>query len=191
VRVARLVLAHPVVGLGVALLLRSGLGAAPWDVFHGGLAGTVGLDIGVATTLTSLAAVALAYRLGTKPGIATAINALALGPCIDAALAILPAAPGPWIGLAYLAAGIALLGAGTGLFLAARLGAAPRDSVVLALTRRYAWTTRRARTIVELVALALGIALGGNLGWGTWIYALAIGPAVHAGISYFEEDRDD
>jgi uncharacterized membrane protein YczE len=185
---ARLLLAHPIVGAGVALLLASRLGAAPWDVFHVGLARLTGLGVGAATSVTGAVAIAVAYVLGIRPGFATLVNALLLGACIDGALAIVPDAASPVVGIIYVAAGVALLGIGTGLYLSAGLGSGPRDSVVLAVARSCGWTVRRARTVVELVALIAGFLLGGELGLATWAYALTVGPAVQWGIAMFGGD---
>jgi uncharacterized membrane protein YczE len=41
------------------------------------------------------------------------------------------------------------------------------------------------RTMMECSVLAAGIALGGNVGVGTVIIALAIGPLTHAGLRRF------
>jgi uncharacterized membrane protein YczE len=183
--VGRLLGAHPIVGAGVAFLLRSELGAAPWEVFHAGLAGTSGVSVGIATSLTSVVAVVLALVLGVRPGVGTVVNALVLGACIDAALALLPVAPSVVVGAAYLAVGILLLGLGTGLYLSAELGAGPRDSLMVALSRRRRWSLARARVVIELIALACGIALGGRAGAGTLVYAIAIGPAAQWGTHLF------
>src|SRR3954470_13870578 len=101
---ARLLAAHPVVGAGIALVLRSELGAAPWDVFHAGLARATGLSVGTATIATAIAAIAFAAGAGVRPGIATLINAVVLGACIDAALAVLPVAGSLAVACGYLAA---------------------------------------------------------------------------------------
>jgi uncharacterized membrane protein YczE len=181
----RLLGAHPIVAVGVALLVRSELGAAPWDVFHTGLARTSGLSIGAATIATGLAAVLVARFGGVRPGLGTLVNAVVLGGCIDLALAAIPAAAGLAVAAAYLAAGIALLGLGTGLYLSARLGAGPRDSMMVALAGRRGWTTARARAAIEFLALGAGIALGGRAGAGTLIYAAAIGPVAQWGTQLF------
>lgn len=186
--VLRLLAAHPVVALGVALLIHSDLGAAPWDVFHVAIAGTTGLSIGAASNATALAAVAVALVLGVRPGIGTLTNALVLGFCVDAALAVVPAATTTVAACAYLAAGILATGLGTGLYLSARLGSGPRDSLMVALTRRFGWTAGRARLVLELAALGVGIALGGHVGAGTLIYAVAVGPVVEWGIHVFMKD---
>jgi uncharacterized membrane protein YczE len=181
----RLLGAHPIVGAGVALLLRSNLGAAPWEVFHVGLARATGLSVGTAATATAAAAVLVALVAGVRPGVATLVNAVILGGCIDAALAVIPAAPSLAAASGYLASGIVLLGLGTGLYLSAELGSGPRDSLMVALAQRRSWSIARARIVVELTALTAGIILGGRTGAGTLVYAAAIGPAAQWGTHLF------
>jgi uncharacterized membrane protein YczE len=185
----RLLGAHPLIGAGVALVLRSDLGAAPWQVFHLGLARSTGLSVGMAATATAIAAIAVASVAGVRPGIGTLVNAVVLGACIDAALAVLPAASSLAVGVGYLTAGILLLGSGTGMYQSAELGSGPRDSLMVALARRRGWTTARARVALELTALASGLLLGGRAGAGTIVYALAIGPATQWGIQRFAKER--
>src|SRR6185295_17898492 len=123
-----------------------------------------------------IAAVLVAFVAGVRPGVGTLVNATILGGCIDAALAVVPRAPSLAVAAGYLAAGIVLLGLGTGLYLSAGLGCGPRDSLMVALARRCRWSTARARGAIELTALAGGLILGGRAGAGTLAYAAAIGP---------------
>jgi uncharacterized membrane protein YczE len=116
------------------------------------------------------------------------INALILGACVDAALAVLPPAPSLLAAAGYLAAGIVLLGLGTGLYLSAELGSGPRDSLMVALVERRRWSTARARLTLELAVLAAGIALGGRAGAGTVVYAATIGPVAQWGIRLFARE---
>jgi len=183
--VGQLLLAHPVLGAGIALSIRSGLGAAPWDVFHTGLHRATGLSIGAATTATAVAAILLARAAGVRPGPGTLVNALLIGVCVDLGLALVPAAPSVPVAAGYLAAAVILIGLGTGIYLGAGLGSGPRDSLMVALARRPPWTVSSARVAVEVGALGAGLLLGGQLGAGTVIYALAIGPATRWGIDLF------
>lgn len=175
---ARLLLAHPVCGIGIALLIRSGLGAAPWDVFHQGVHRAGGISLGVASIVTAAGAVLLARFAGVRPGLGTAINVVLIGICLDLALAPLPVAPTLEIAAGYLAAGILLFGLGTGLYLSAALGAGPRDSLMLALGRVTGWPPGLARATLEAAALTAGLLLGGRMGIGTLVYTFAIGPVV-------------
>jgi len=183
----RLLLAHPVLGAGIALIIQSHLGAAPWDVFHIGLHRATGLSIGASTVCTSAAAVLVALASGVRPGPGTLVNAFLLGFCVDLGLGLVPAASWSPLAAGYLAVGLALVGLGTGLYLSARLGSGPRDSLMLALARRPRWTIGRARLALELSALGAGLLLGGELGAGTLVYALAIGPVTHWGVALFAE----
>ena len=47
------------------------------------------------------------------------------------------------------------------------------------LVARTGLPTRLVRTGIEVAVVALGWALGGTLGVGTVVYALAVGPLVH------------
>jgi uncharacterized membrane protein YczE len=185
---ARLIAAHPLVGVAVALLMRSRLGAAPWDVLHVGLAHVIGVSVGTATGVTAIAALVIARAVGVRPGLGTLVNAVCLGFCIDGALAVLPNAPA-LLGPLYLVVGILLLGLGTGLYLSANLGSGPRDSLMVALSRRRGWTLRRARVAIEIGALGVGLLLGGRAGVGTVVYALSIGPVAQWSIAFFAAQR--
>jgi uncharacterized membrane protein YczE len=46
------------------------------------------------------------------------------------------------------------------------------------LARRTGWSVRLSRTLIEVVVLGVGWLLGGSVGVGTVVYALAIGPVV-------------
>jgi uncharacterized membrane protein YczE len=185
----RLLAAHPLVGAGVALLVRSDLGAAPWDVFHVGLAGATGMTVGAATMVTAALALGVALAAGVRPGVGTLVNVVVLGVCVDGALAVVPTGPPLALAALYLAGGILLIGLGTGLYLSAHMGSGPRDSLMVALERRCGLSTRRARVVLELGALGAGLLLGGRAGAGTLIYAAAIGPVAQLGIQLFMEEH--
>jgi uncharacterized membrane protein YczE len=127
----------------------------------------------------------VALVAGVRPGIGTLVNAVILGGCIDAALAVLPAGPSLAVAVGYLAAGIMLLGVGTGLYLSAELGSGPRDSLMVAVARHPRWTIARARVAIELAVLVGGLLLGGRAGAGTLVYAAVIGPVAQWGIRMF------
>jgi uncharacterized membrane protein YczE len=53
------------------------------------------------------------------------------------------------------------------------------------LARRTGWPVRVCRTGIEVVVLGAGWLLGGSVGAGTVLYALAIGPLVQLMLPWF------
>jgi uncharacterized membrane protein YczE len=86
-------------------------------------------------------------------------------------------------------AGVLVIGVASGLYLAADLGPGPRDGLMTGLHHRHGWSIRRARTAVELAALAAGFMLGGAVGIGTLLFAFGIGPVVHAALNVPDRER--
>src|SRR5207247_684445 len=66
-----------------------------------------------------------------------------------------------------------------GCYIGAGLGPGPRDGLMTGLVARSGRSIRLVRTSLELSVLVLGFLLGGSVGIGTVIYALAIGPLAH------------
>jgi uncharacterized membrane protein YczE len=174
-RLPRLVGGLGLVALGIALAVRSDLGADPWTVFHEGVAAHTPLSIGEATTVVGLVVFLLWFPLRQRPGIGTPVNALGVGLATDGFLAVVPEVEGLAARVALLAAGTVVIGVGIGCYLAAHLGTGPRDGVVVAIAAR-GLSLRATRTAIELSALAAGCLLGGTVGVGTAVMALAVGP---------------
>ncbi len=165
-------------GLGIALMVRSGLGLGPWDVFHQGLGLRTGLTIGTAGVVAGVAILLLWIPLKEKPGLGTVANVLTIGPMADLSLLVVPPGHDLWVRWAMLLAGVLCTGVGSALYLPARLGAGPRDGLMMGLHRRFGLSIRLARTLVEVAALGSGWWLGGTAGLGTVVFALGIGPTV-------------
>jgi uncharacterized membrane protein YczE len=64
-------------------------------------------------------------------------------------------------------------------YIGAGFGPGARDGLMTGLARRTGWSVRLSRTLIEVTVLAAGWLLGGSVGVGTVVYALAIGPLVH------------
>lgn len=163
-------------GASSALLVRSGLGLEPWNVLHQGLSERTGLSMGVVLTALGAAILLLWIPLRQRPGLGTISNVLVIGVAMDATLAVVPNAHGLAVRVALMAAGIVLNGAATGLYIAARFGPGPRDGLMTGLNRRTGLSVRLVRTAIEITVVVTGFVLGGTVGVGTVLYAVAIGP---------------
>jgi uncharacterized protein len=179
--------------LGIVAFLESRLGLAPWDVLHQGIAKHSPLSFGEANIVVSVFVVTLAFLLGARVGVGTLANAVLVGGFIVALTSIgavqdLAHDPlGVRVGL--LVAGVLLTGAGSGIYLAAALGAGPRDSLMVVWAQRLGRRIAVVRAGLELCVLGLGIALGGTFGAGTIAFALLIGPSIEASFWLLERTR--
>jgi uncharacterized membrane protein YczE len=167
-------------GASMALQIRAGLGLDPWDVFHQGVAEHTGLSFGTVVILTGAIVLLAWIPLRQRPGFGTVSNVFVIGIAVDAALAVLPHAGSTPVAVAMLLSGVGLNGLAGGAYIGAGLGPGPRDGLMTGLVRRTGRSIRLVRTSIEVTVLVAGAALGGTVGIGTVVYAVSIGPIVHA-----------
>jgi len=162
------------VAVGVALTIRAEIGVAPYDVLTTGLVELTGIDIGLAAMLVPAVFVGIGTVLGRRPGPGTLVAVLAVGPILGAVLEALPHPEALAPRLALFATGFVVLAAGITAMVIAELGPGPAELVMLALHGRghpLAW----ARTGIEAASVAIGWAMGGQVGVGTLVVAATIG----------------
>jgi uncharacterized membrane protein YczE len=164
-------------GVGIGLMLQSGLGVPPWDVLHQGLAVQFGLTIGLWSVIVSFVLLILWLPLKERFGIGTILNAVIIGLMIDVTAALIPEAENLPMGGLMLAAGILMVGFASGLYIGSNLGPGPRDGLMTGIARRGP-SIRLTRSILEIVVLVSGWLLGGTFGIGTLAFAFLIGPLV-------------
>jgi uncharacterized membrane protein YczE len=165
-------------GVSASFLLLAGLGNDPWDVLHQGLARNTGLGTGTWVCLVGAIVLLGWIPLRQRPGLGTLSNVVVIGVTVDAMLALFPPAHDEALRVVLLLTGVVLNGVATGLYIGARFGPGPRDGLMTGLAAR-GHSVRAVRTGIELTVLATGAALGGTVGIGTVVYALAIGPLAH------------
>lgn len=175
-RLLQLLLGLFLFGIASSLMIRAGIGIAPWDVLSQGIALRSGWGFGLITNLVGVCVLLMWLPLRQKPGLGTVLNVLLIGPSAQLGLNLLPAAQGMLWQLLLFAAGLVLLAVATGLYIGARFGPGPRDGLMTGLHARTGWAIWKVRTLIEACALAVGWWLGGNVGWGTLAFALLIGP---------------
>lgn len=174
-RLATLVAGLLLVAPGVALTIRGEVGVAPYDVLTTGMAATFGIGVGVAAMILPAVFSALAWALGRRPGPGTLISIVALGPILGAVLAVVPEQTALPTRAALFVAGFLVICAGITLVVVAEIGPGPAEILMLAVHDKGV-ELARARTAIELVCVALGWAAGGQIGIGTLVVALTIGP---------------
>jgi uncharacterized membrane protein YczE len=168
--------------LGVVLILESKLGLSPWDVLNQGLSRNTPLSFGMANVAVAVVVLGLGWALGGRPGIGTVANAVLIGTFIQMFTSIGVISnlshDGLGVRIPLLAIGIGLIGPASALYICADFGAGPRDTLMLVGARRTGARVGLVRGVIEVCALAAGIALGGTFGIGTVLFALLVGPIV-------------
>jgi uncharacterized membrane protein YczE len=174
-----------VYGLATALMIRAGLGLNPWDVLHQGLDERTAISFGTVVILAGLVVLLLWSPLRQKPGVGTICNVVVIGLAADVGLGIIPETTDLAVRVAMLLLGILLLGAATSAYIGAGLGPGPRDGLMTGLAARTGWSIARVRTSIELAVVTIGWLLGGQVGPGTILFAVAIGPIIQRSLLLF------
>jgi uncharacterized membrane protein YczE len=165
-------------GISDGMILMSGLGANPWDVFHQGLAKHVGIQVGTMVILVGAAVMLLWIPLRQKPGFGTISNVVVIGLAMNATMAWLPTPHVWWLRWSEMLGAVVLNGMATGAYIGAGMGPGPRDGLMTGYAAR-GHSVRVVRTTMEVAVLASGWLLGGTVGVGTAAYAVLIGPLAH------------
>lgn len=166
-------------GLAIVIMVKADLGTSPWVALEVALTRLFPLTLGQAAILVAVAIILLDLALREPLGWGSLANMVSIGLWVDALQPWVPAPPPLWwLQVPYLLLGVLILGLATGLYVGVNAGAGPRDSLMLAISRLFKVSVRVARTMVEIVVVALSLLLGGSIGIGTVIFALAVGPAV-------------
>ncbi|WP_424183339.1 YczE/YyaS/YitT family protein [Actinokineospora sp. G85] len=179
-RLTQLIAGLVLYGASMAIQIEATLGLAPWNVLHEALAKVTGLSYGTVVAIASVGVLLCWVPLRQRPGIGTVANVLVISVSVDIALALLPTPGALAVRIAFLVGGLVLNGLATAAYIGVRLGPGPRDGLMTGISARTGWSARWVRTGIEVAVLAAGWVLGGTAGFGTALYALAIGPLAQA-----------
>jgi len=182
IRLIRLIWGLFLYSLGIVVTMNANIGYAPWDVFHVGLAKTIGISIGSASIITGVLIGIIAVLLGEKLGLGTILNMLLIGVFLDMLLGfhIIPLAKSFPFAIIMMIVGLFIIALASYFYIGSAFGAGPRDSLMVVLTRRTSLPVGVCRGAIELIAVFVGWKLGGMLGMGTIISAFVIGFCVQS-----------
>ncbi|RAZ80851.1 YitT family protein [Planococcus halotolerans] len=169
-----------ILALGFTMIIKANkLGIGPWDVLHVGLFMNFGLTIGTWSILVAFILIIISTISQRRlPQIGTFLNMILIGVFIDIYYFLIPDIPSITGQVLILIGGIIVSGFGVGIYVAPKIGAGPRDSLMLVLMQKTGLSVTVVRAGIEITAALIGWALGGPVGIGTIAVALLTGRIV-------------
>lgn len=167
--------------IGVYLTIQANIGLAPWDCLSMGISGKVGYSYGIVHTAISIVILAIDILLKEKIGYGTILDALLVGNYVDliAYFKLVPVSENVPISCAMVIVGLLIMGYGQYFYMDAAQGCGPRDSLLIALGKRFPKTPIGVvQTVMVGIALLIGWLLGGPVGIGTVISVFGMGTAL-------------
>lgn len=165
--------------LGLVFCIYADIGLAPWDAFGIGINKVTGISYGNVSIITGLLIlIALVLLFKEKVGLATILNTILIGVFADLIIgsSIIPYMLNFFSGLLMLVTGQIIICIASYLYIGVGLGAGPRDSLMVALGKRFPNVSiGLVRGAIEGTVLLIGWLLGAKVGAGTVIYVFSIG----------------
>jgi uncharacterized membrane protein YczE len=177
--------------MGVALIIKSNLGASAWDALAVGESQMFNLTVGTFVFINGIVLIFLnAFLMQKKPEVLAAISILVIGALIDFWLLIIfkDLSPATLAGQSFaLLFGILGMGIGVAVYLQAKFPASPMDTLMVAIHTRFGLNLRNSRIISESFALLLAFLFRGAIGVGTIVVTLTLGLVVQFFYPRFEK----
>ncbi|MGM0896826.1 MAG: YczE/YyaS/YitT family protein [Bacillota bacterium] len=167
-------------GLGISMTIKGDrLGIGPWDVLHVGLHENFGLTIGSWSIIAGFTLISITSLVRLRwPQFGTWLNMLLIGLFIDLFNFLIPDIHSLIGQIVIFTAGIIVMGYGVGMYVSPKMGAGPRDDLMLILVQQTGFSVSTIRTAIEITVAVLGWMLGGPVGIGTVVIALLVGRVV-------------
>jgi uncharacterized membrane protein YczE len=174
------------------MILYSDLGLSSWGVFQLGLSSSMGFTFGQASQVVGLGVLILGWFLGFPPGFGTVMNMYFIGYFIDLIIewGIVPRYDNLAIQLALMVGGMAMIGVASYFYLNPKLGAGPRDGLMIGLVQKLDRPVGQVRGGIEVTVTVLGYLMGGPVGIGTIITAFTTGYFVQLAFKLGNYDRN-
>ena len=167
--------------IGVYLTIQANIGLAPWDCLSMGVSAKVGYSYGIVHTVISIIILIIDILLKEKIGYGTILDALLVGNYVVwiGYLKLVPVSDSVAVSCAMVVIGLLIMGYGQYFYMDAAQGCGPRDSLLIALGKRFPRTPIGVvQTFMVGIALLIGWLLGGPVGIGTIISVFGMGSAL-------------
>lgn len=192
-KLLRMVLGFALIALGTVIAKQSYC-LAPWNVFNDGLSHSLNITLGQANILVGTSILIIDLFLREKFGLGMVLNIWLVGVFTDiymalnAAVTVLPKVE--FLPLQLLCGVLALCCNAFGIYfyMSARMGAGPRDTIIVFLTKHLPFPVGACKLALEAVVCLIGWLIGGEVGIGTLLFVFGGGPLLQLVFRLFRFD---
>ncbi|MCK0472452.1 YitT family protein [Halalkalibacter sp. APA_J-10(15)] len=171
-----------IVSFGISLTIISGLGTGAWDALNVGLANMTTYTVGNWVIFIGVALIFLnALLTKSKPELFSIVTIFVLGYFIDFWLLYIFSNTffaTFLLQLIVLCLGIVIIAFGASIYLQAKFARIPVDGLMFAIKGLLKVNFLIAKTVTEVLALAIAYFVGGPIGLGTILVTVLIGPLI-------------
>lgn len=162
---------------GVVTVLKANVGVGPVDALLSGFASVAGIAHGTAGLAFSATLIAVAVMTRCQVQIGTVAGSAMLGPLINLIIGANIISPGETMvaRLTVFAFGVLSIAFGVAFVINAGLGTGVLELLSGRLAGKVPLSGPATRTVLEMLFVLTGAALGGQVGVGTLVFALTFG----------------
>ena len=168
--------------IGIYLTIQANIGVAPWDVLNQGLTKRIGISYGTVMMVVSATVIIIDVLMKEPIGLGMVLDTVIVGKTVDLMtyLDLVPLRQSLWSGVVLLVFGLLLLAVGMRVYMALGLGCGPRDTLLVALCKRFPKLSIGALNVIMWATVTvIGYFLGGQVGLGTVISVVCMGPLLN------------
>ena len=193
VKLIRMLLGFTLIAIGIVIAKQS-FCLAPWNVLNDGISYTFSVTMGTANIIVGSLILLLDLILRETFGIGMVLNIWLIGVFTDvfmalnARLSLLPRIEEIPLQIVFCLLALIVNAFGIYFYMSARMGAGPRDTLVVFLTKHLPFPVGICKLLLEAVVCLTGWLFGGEVGVGTFLFVLCGGPILQLVFRLFRFD---
>lgn len=178
-------------GLSIDLIVKADFGLDPLSLFIVGVGGQMGISLGTGSQLLMIIIIAALFIIDRKRiGLGSILNGILVGAFVKLFLPFVDQLSGNiTFRIIILIVGFILMGAGIGTYVAARLGEAGIDALMMFIADKLHKDVNITRIVIDILLALTGFIFGGKLGIATIISMIVNGYIIQFTINTIDNIR--
>lgn len=186
----RLFLGSFIMGIGISIAMKSGLGVDPMALFWEGIHIQTKLSYGLIQLMVSFVLIFMIYMIDkSQIGIGTIVNSLVVSFTMDYFDIILSIPDLFSLRIVFFVLGLLCLAIGIAYYGSAHYGRGAFDGLVFGITSSTSLSIRLTRFLCDLLLVIAGVLCGAKIRIGPILSVLCLGPMIQCFNSIFNKNE--